>query len=67
MSTIIYSCRQLPLALDVFRWFLSQLLVNFHDILQALFSSIPAPTRKISWNSSEYFKSLTIWHVEFRD
>ena len=52
-----YSCSQLPPALGVFRWFLSQFWINFHEILQALFSTIPAPTLKISWNLNEYFNN----------
>ena len=35
----------------VFRWFLSQFLINFRDILQALFASILAHALRISWNS----------------
>ena len=51
------SCSQLPPALGVFRRFLTQFLINLHEILQALFATIPAPTQPISWNLSQYFKS----------
>ena len=57
IMTLNYSCSQLPQALGIFRWFLSQFLINFHEILQAPFSSIPKPTREISWNLNKYFKS----------
>ena len=43
-----YSCSQLSPALGVFRWYLSQFYINSHEILQAFFSTIPAPTLKIS-------------------
>ena len=46
--TATTSCSQLPPALGVFRRFLRQFWINFHEILQALFSIIPAPTLKIS-------------------
>ena len=56
IMTLNYSCSQLPPALGVFRWFLSQFLINFYEILQALFSSIPVPTREISWNFMSILK-----------
>ena len=40
-SNSYYSCSQLPPALGVFRLFLNQFLINLHEILQALFATIP--------------------------
>ena len=41
------SCSQLLPALGVFRRFLTQFLINLHEIVQALFATIAAPTKKI--------------------
>ena len=37
--------------------YLSQFRIDFFEILQALLSTHPPATLKISWNSSEYFSS----------
>ena len=42
----VYSSSQLPPALGVFRRFLTQFVINLHEVLQALFPTIPAPTQK---------------------
>ena len=42
-----YSSSQLPPALGVFRGFLTQFLINLHEVLQALFPTIGAHTQKI--------------------
>ena len=42
----LYSSSQLPPALGVFSRFLTQFLINLHEVLQALFATIPAPTQK---------------------
>ena len=52
------SWNQLPPALVVFRRFLTQFVINLHEILQALFATIPAPTQKNFMKFASVFQKL---------
>ena len=47
-NVIVATCSQLPPVVEVFRRFLTQFLISLHEILQALFPTIPSLTQKIS-------------------
>ena len=58
-----YSCSQLPPALGVFRRFLTHFLINFHEILQELFSTIPAPNQNFVFIEERHNSKLL--HVKW--